>query len=343
MKNKITRVCIVDTVYTLMVYLFYSNEEELAHTFYFFGNSVVKSIRQKFPNHYYFDWSKRNKNILWRFFCFKILGFFRWPFLRKAKIMGHDHLIYSPYIIGKRDYTYIEDSPKIFSIQSNSKEYKRRDIYWSTMNWFKKQCMRFFIGSIVYQSIANNKQCKELILTEDDNATWTVGKEIHIMPLDLVWGGMTSRKKDHITDIYDLSDIAIKPLKEKTHIILTQQFSTDGYISEQEQVKLYKDIIEKYTPDCLVLKPHPRDKIDYRKYFPDVYIFDKIVPMQLLTLLGIRFKKAITVFSTSINSFPYEIEKEWIGSSIHPKLYELWPNMIHNIYEEDTKCLISFG
>jgi hypothetical protein len=42
--------------------------------------------------------------------------------------------------------------------------------------------------------------------------------------------------------------------------------------------------------------------------------------MQLLNLLGVKFAKAVAISSSSILSFPYEIEKDWIGTKIHPKL-----------------------
>jgi hypothetical protein len=333
MKNKITRVCVVDTVYTLMVYLFYSSEEELAQTFYFFGNGVAKSIRQRFPCHYYFDGSKEiNKNILWRFFFLKVLGYFRWPFLRKAKIMGHDHLIYSPYIIGKRNYTYIEDGPRVLSLWFSGNLYKNICNYWSRRLLLLKKIANFFIGDVRGRPVATNKQCDELILTTDENVPWIAGKKRIIISLSNLWNTMDEQKRCHILSIYDLSDADIHSLEEKTHIVLTQPFLTDGLISEKEQVEIYENIIQKYDSSKIVLKPHPRDHVNYEKYFPDIFIFDKPVPMQLLSIMGIRFKKAITVCSSSINSFSPETEKEWIGSSIHPALFEKFPNLDRNIY-----------
>jgi hypothetical protein len=333
MKNKITRVCVVDTVYTLMVYLFYSSEEELAQTFYFFGNGVAESIRQRFPRHYYFDGSKKiNNNILWLFFFLKILGCFRWPFLRKAKIMGHDQLIYSPYIIGKRNYTYIEDGPRVLSLHFKETLYKDLCDYWSRRFLFLKKMANFFIGDVRRRQVANNKQCNELILTRDDDVPWIAGKNKIVISLDNLWNNMSEQKKKYILNIYDISDIDVQVLKRRNHIILTQQFSTDGLISEREQIEIYENIMRNYDFSCLVLKPHPRDAVDYRKYFPDVFIFDKPVPMQLLSIIGIRFKKASTVSSSSIDSFSYEIEKEWIGSSVHPVLFERYPNLDRNIH-----------
>jgi hypothetical protein len=333
MKNKITRVCVVDTVYTLMVYLFYSNKEELAHTFYFFGNGVAKSIRQRFPCRYYFDGSKKiNKNIIWLFLFLKILGYFRWPFLRRAKIMGHDHLIYSPYIIGKRNYAYIEDGPHVLTAHFTEKLYKDLCDYWSGRFLLIKKMANFFISDVRCRPVANNKQCNELILTRDEDVPYIADKKKVVISLNNLWNNMDDQKKRYILDIYDISETDIQLLKKRNHIVLTQQFSTDGLISEKEQIEIYGNIIRKYDFSCLVLKTHPRDSINYRKYFPNVFVFDKPIPMQLLSIIGIRFKKASTVFSSSIDSFSYEIEKEWIGSSIHPILFKKYPTHTRNIH-----------
>jgi hypothetical protein len=331
MRERFSRACVVDTVYTLMLYLFYSNEDELAHTFYFFGNGIVKSIRDKFQNHYYFNSAKRiNKHWAGRFLSLKIIGFFRWPFLRKCRIFGHDHLPYSPYIIGRRDYTYIEDGPRVLSVYFHEKLYHDQCTFWLKTQGLKKRGIHFFIGPLFRRPVANNAQCKALVLTVDDDVPWIAGKTKQFVSLDEVWHGMPEQKKRSITDIYDISEADVAILSKKTHIILTQPFSIDGFISEQEQIKIYGDIIEQYELTCLVVKPHPRDRVDYTKYFPGIYVFDKIVPMQLLTLLGIRFKKAITIFSSSFGSFPYTLEKEWVGSAVHPALYERYPNAVHN-------------
>ncbi|GHU74758.1 hypothetical protein FACS189450_15360 [Spirochaetia bacterium] len=274
---------------------------------------------------------KLNQHIVLRFISLSIAGYFRWPFLRKADIAGQDHLLFSPYIIGKRNYTYIEDAPHIFKIYLHEKLYQDRCAFWADKRFFLKKLLNYIISDVYNRPVANNKQCKALILTEDDDAPYIAGKTKQIVPLETMWKNASTEKRKYILDIYGLSGIDISALQKKTHIILTQQFSADGFISEEEQIELYGTIIKQYDPSCLVIKTHPRDLINYRKYFSDVYVFDKIIPMQLLVLTGVKFSKAITIFSSSINSFPYELEKEWIGSSIHPSLYERYPNLVHNI------------
>jgi hypothetical protein len=51
-------------------------------------------------------------------------------------------------------------------------------------------------------------------------------------------------------------------------------------------------------------------------------VFEKPIPMHLFNLLGVRFKKAITVFSSTVVSFDYNIEIDWYGTEISKALVD---------------------
>ena len=199
--------------------------------------------------------------------------------------------------------------------------------------------MYYFISGVYKRVFANNKQCEAVVLTEDDNVPYILEKVKYIVPLVTTWENQDDKKKEYIQDIFDLTEKDINIFQNRTHILLAQQF--DGLLTEEEQIEIYRKIIEKYDPSCLVIKSHPRDKINYQKYFPEVYTFNKAIPMKLLLLSGgLHIKKAITICSSSINLFPENVEKEWIGTSIHPVLYEHFPYLVHNIYDRrDKLCL----
>lgn len=99
---------------------------------------------------------------------------------------------------------------------------------------------------------------------------------------------------------------------------MTQAFSDDHFVTEEEQVEIYRKILSNYDEDDVVIKPHPRDKIDYRKYFPKVMYFDKTVAMQFLAILGIKFERVVTVSSSAALSFGIDIPIDWYGYRVHP-------------------------
>ena len=333
-KNEITRVCIFTSVYSLLIYLLYSNDDELKKTFYFFTSGVTKSIREKFPGHFFINIinSKRKKKSytiiksIYLFFFIYLFRYLRWPFLRKADIFCNDHNLIPPFIIGKKEYAFIEEEPKILSI--------KREANSRFVKGLSQKILCNLISDVVGKPFANNKQCKSLVLTEDDDVPYIMDKKKYIMNLHRAWDKASERKRKYILNIYNIYTDDINILEAKTHILLVQPLSTDGTISEDEQISIYRQIIEKYDPSSLLIKSHPRDLIDYRKYFPNICIFDKPIPMQLLILISHNnFIKAITLFSSAIKFFPDTVEKEWIGSSVHPALFMLYPNMVHNIYK----------
>jgi CRISPR/Cas system-associated protein endoribonuclease Cas2 len=316
-----------------------STERELQNTFYFFGNVIRESMRNHFKMYYVFDETeKRNQNIVWRFLKLSLIGYFRWPFLRKAALFGQDHLYYSTNIIGKHNYTYLEDGPMILTYHIKEKLYQDLQEFWSDKHFSVKNCLKrlynILVSGVYCRIVANNQQCKEVVLTVDEDVSYIEGKIKTVISLEKLWAEASAAKKEYILNIYNLNKDDIDLIQGKTHILLTQQFVADGLMSEDEQIKIYHDILEKYDLSYVLIKPHPRDLVDYTKYFPGITVFSKVVPMQLLSLVGIRFKKAMTVYSSSISSFPYDIEKEWVGTAIHPALYERYPNLTHNIYED---------
>ncbi len=63
--------------------------------------------------------------------------------------------------------------------------------------------------------------------------------------------------------------------------------------------KLFGDIIEEYEKDyTIIIKPHPRDLLDYEKEFPDAIVIKERFPMEIFNdLEDIRFSKLISVIT----------------------------------------------
>jgi hypothetical protein len=319
-KNNYSRVCIVGTVYTLFFYLLNCNDDEIESTFFFFGDGIPLSVREKFNHYFYFKRSKK----LWRRRLSRIfLNFFshvRWPFLNSAKLFGQDHLWFSSGIIGKREYVLLEDAPFIMSLYFNS-VVRKNEI--SNRSGLKGLFNYLLFGNLFQRSQGENNQCKEVILSQKDNSSILQDKIIHVKPLEELWELSSGSKKEKILSVFGISKEDIVYFKNKSVILFTQPFSVDNYIDEQEQVNLYRDILKSYDKNEVLLKVHPRDDIDYRKYFSDIAVFNKPVPMQLFDVIGVKFNKAVTVCSTAVFSFSYDIEIDWIGTQCNKHLYEI--------------------
>ena len=67
----------------------------------------------------------------------------------------------------------------------------------------------------------------------------------------------------------------------------------------QTRERIFKDIIRDYCKDSVVLiKPHPRDSLDYKKIFADHIVIEGKFPMEILNFIpGLTFDKVVSVFT----------------------------------------------
>ena len=86
-------------------------------------------------------------------------------------------------------------------------------------------------------------------------------------------------------------------------LLLTEPFYVTGRLpSEESQVRLYEGLIEAYGgEEQITIKAHPRDTLDYKKYFPHANVLEKNLPMEVLNFDDrICFETAVTVSSSVI-------------------------------------------
>ena len=83
--------------------------------------------------------------------------------------------------------------------------------------------------------------------------------------------------------------------KEQKRILLL----TEPLCGLDVRERIFKDIIRDYCQDSIVLlKPHPRDVLDYKKVFPEQIVIEGKFPMEVLNYIpGLIFDKVISVFT----------------------------------------------
>jgi hypothetical protein len=316
--KKYSRICITDTAYTLFFYCLNYSVEEIKNTFFFVSDGLPKSTRDKLSYYHYFK--KRKKTLHRLLFRLRLRFFFhfRWHFFKNTSICGLDHLTYSSGIIGNKYYTLLEDAPFIASRYFDS--VIRKENISQRKNKLKSFFMDFLFGPIFLRPFGENDQCKEFVFSQKDYSPILEGKKIVVHSLYDLWTNSPEEKKEYILHLFDINENDLERLASKSIILFTQPFVTDGVLSEEEQIEVLDAIIKQNPKQEILIKPHPRDRIDYSQYFSEIEVFNKPVPIQLLDLLNIRFKKAITITSSSVLSFSYDVEIDWIGTKIHPKL-----------------------
>ena len=140
-----------------------------------------------------------------------------------------------------------------------------------------------------------------------------------------MWENSNNEKRIFINDVFGISIKTLFECSKCKSILLTEPFSEMGILSEEEKIDLYNDIIKRIGTRDVAIKPHPMEKTDYNYFFPNNIVLAIKAPMQLLSLNGIKFEAAYSIFSTALFDFPYKIKVCCIGSEVHPKLFKKWP------------------
>lgn len=315
--DNVQNVCICVVMYPLLQYLLLNDLDVCKkHTAYILDSSISEKIRNKLPTYTF----KAYSNKVWR----KLVRAFqaltrdiRHPYLKTATIYAQDHDIVS-ILIGKHDYYLLQDAPNIYSALATN------GCVQTMLKLKKQQSLRGKIETAVYGKPfvyhhGNNDQCKKIFLTEENDAPVLEEKDYVINSLRDLWEDANEEKRQFILDLFDVSSNDLQLLQSRPVVFFSQPMA--DLLSEQEYVELLEKIFRHYDRSQLLIKTHPRDHFDYKKHFPDIALFDKPVNVELLSVLNLSFKKAVTISSAAVFSLPGSIELDWFGADIHPKIF----------------------
>lgn len=315
--NTYNRVCIPCSIYVLAFYLLISSAEEIKSTCFFFSHTIPKQIRKKFPNSIFIDlndyWHK-NKYLLAVYTLFKRK--IQWPFLAKAEIYGLD--FYWDLLRGLH-MNYIEDCPNVLDIWETTRLY---EFYQKGQKepTIKRRIKQWLFGSYYQCPVGTSTDVKAIYTSAPYNKPYHQGKSKIVVDLKQAWEKSDKEKKKIILDIFDLTENDLQELKSRKVILLTQPYVEDKKMAEKQLINIYKDIINKYGEENVLIKPHPRDKCEYKHFFPGAILFSKSVPMQLLALLGINYEHIVTINSSSALSFGIDASIDWWAEKLDPSL-----------------------
>ena len=306
--KKITRVCFACSPYNLFLYLLISKSKEIEETFFYFSN-LPKVICVNFSNYYMEKDISSNFLKLCYFSLLRCFRYLFWPFLYNVKYYGVDHVYMTFAILGSHKINVIEDGVATYCIE---KKINRMSLWKS-----------IFLGPLSCKnSFGHHDQADSIILTGILPYKPTNGIERVYVNARKLWNDSSIEKKRIILKCFNLTEHDILFLKSRTKILFTQPLSEDGYISEEEKVQLYKKLLGGIDYKDLIIRPHPRDRTDYQKYFQGCVFFKKVLPFEIISFLGIYFKVAYTIFSTVVYSLPSDTLVVWGGTEMHPNLVQ---------------------
>ena len=89
------------------------------------------------------------------------------------------------------------------------------------------------------------------------------------------------------------------------------------FVDVEARKRVCLDVIERYCEGCRVLiKPHPRDGIDYGALCPDAVVLRGRFPVEVLNFFeGLHIRRAVSIVTTAMNNMDFVEEKLNLGAS----------------------------
>lgn len=161
-------------------------------------------------------------------------------------------------------------------------------------------------------------------------------KKAEIINLQELWERKSEQEKRVIKRAFNFNEEILEKISGESVMLFTQPMSEDGILSEERKIELYTKVIERYPNKSVIIKAHPREKTDYSKHFPNCYVMREKYPVELLSVMGIKLERVVTLFSTAVFGFDKDIAIDFYGTEVDNKLFERFGScdniMVRNSY-----------
>lgn len=314
------RLVIPSTIYNLFIYMLLDeNWKKRSYMLKLknFNKNFLKKLNENRVESVYFDSIKYKKIKPFKrmpnyiYYIFNIFKCVIFLYYKKIEIIyGADHIF--PLIFKLRPSYLIEDGLLNYKLSKNKGKLKQK------IKDF------LLLQPSNYKSYGYEKNVRKIYLTGLAPIPKEIESKVEIINLKELWNKKTEKEKKEILDIFCFDENIINKIKNKKNILFTQPLSEDRFISEEEKIELYRKIIFNYSEKDLIIKTHPREKTDYKKYFPEMEILNQSFPSELFDLLDIKFERTITIFSTAALGFSKDSKVDFYGTKVHPNLLKLW-------------------
>lgn len=340
MPKKHKNICLVTTVYSFFLYLLIKgyNEDDIFIFTAWFPREVSKNVKHiqmppvTFKGKKFDDLNSLSgiyKNIIgffryfYTYFKLRILLFFK-TFNCDVEVYGHAQTPFSYMFFENKNSNIIEDGMENY-VSEITETHQINPI----IDTFLHICGFYFLN--MGECYGSHKNIKNVYLTNKNNHP-LIKDKVQIINIKELWNNLTEDDQQKLLKIFNV-DIEGINFNKKTVLLLTEPLSEADWmeITEEEELKIYNEIINKFDDYEIIIKPHPRDTKDFEKIFPNMKIINKNFPVEILTMLNIHPTVVCSVVSTAL----YNFEK----SKIYVYAGELNDEMLINAREELLKII----
>lgn len=311
MSKKEINICLVNTVYSLFLYFLINGYDE--NDIFIFTSYMPKEISDnieciRLPHVAFVDGFRMDSlnsvrgilnNILgysryfYGYFKLRILIFIK-TFNKNVKIYGHAQTPFSYMFYENENSNIIEDGIMNYTWEI----YETHKI-----NPFVDKILHIFGVYFLKanEALGSHKNIKNVYLTQENNNP-LIKDKVKQIDIKKSWNSIPIDERNKILSIFNIN-LEFSIFNQKTVLILTGAWYTENLLSFEEEITIYKEIINKFRGYEIIIKPHPRDCINYKEIFKDAEILDKTFPIEILTIIGIKPSVVCSIASTALLNF----------------------------------------
>lgn len=294
MVNGVKKICVIDSVYTFMVFMLI-NIEHYKDFFYVFWRNVPDSIFNRMPhkirNEYPLGcisnpYRLYNNYRLWRNFNRIMTQNSLWG----LPACGQDHLPFSRCLLNFTNVNFEEYEDGLENY--NHQREKIRFIFLRRL-LFADRLQSFAFANRVLRAYLTHPELHIDPLVKD-KVVW--------IDLKSKWDSLTIEQKEFMCDLFDMRTLNVAP--NRNTLIITRPLAEDGICSEEDKIRMIGSMIEGVDSSDLVIKPHYRERTNYKEYFKGVTVLNGKFPIELFLLkFGGQFSKILSVGKSSVELF----------------------------------------
>lgn len=346
-KNK-KNICLVTTVYSFFLYVLIKgyNEDDIYIFTAWFPKEVSKNIKHIQLPPVLFKGKKfaelNSISGIWE----NIIGFIRYFYgylkLRillfiktyncDVEVYGHVQTPFSYIFFENENSNIIEDGLDNYTAKI-CEPHKINPIIDKILHI----CGIYFLRNC--ECYGTHKNIKNIYLTNKHDHP-LIKDKVKIIDIKKLWNNLTGNEQKELLKIFNV-DIDEINFNEKTMLILTQPLCESSLInlSMEEEIKIYKDMINRFDEYNIIIKPHPGDTKDFKKIFPNVTILNKSFPIELLDLINIKPAVIGSVVSTALLNFEDSEIYVYSGEIRDEYLVKLRTDLINLIKKKNRKLI----
>lgn len=169
------------------------------------------------------------------------------------------------------------------------------------------------------------KYCLDMEINDKSILPYPINKHIE-QPREELTAHLTKEDKDILIHLFienmdELQQTLENGAEEKILVL------SEPLCDLETRKRIFTDIINEYGEinghkAQVLIKPHPRDVLDYRKEFPEHVVMYGMFPMEIMNFIpGLHFKKVVSVFTVP-NAIRFAEEIIFLGEDFMDKYEE---------------------